>query len=115
MADLTQNSVYRLIAKFDIELPDGRIWRGSLWRRRAYSKSRRFQVHAGDELLFDSEDCHDHGNARHKLETWLAAQTANAAGGNAPSVGETDGDDGERSFQGSRPRLSSQVSSDSEQ
>ena len=72
---MLRTPVYRLVKEFPITLPDGTVWKGSMWARRDGSRCRRFQVRNSAGVgLYDTDDCHDFGNARFKLEQWLATQ-----------------------------------------
>jgi hypothetical protein len=65
----------RLLQSFDITMPDGRQWRGSLLTSPSRSCGRRVQVHdAAGQLLFDSKDCFDLANAQNGLSLWLEEQ-----------------------------------------
>lgn len=65
----------RFIESFEIRLPDGRVWEGTLWRAATRPEGRRIQVRtlAPDSFgLWDSDDCYDWSNATNKLDNWLA-------------------------------------------
>ena len=65
----------RLLQSFDITMPDGREWRGSLLTSQTRSSGRRVQVHeVTGRLLFDSNDCFDQANAQNGLSLWLEEQ-----------------------------------------
>jgi hypothetical protein len=68
--------VQTLIESFPIKLPDGHELLGRLYQTQRRT-GRRITVHeTTGELLFDTDDCYDLGNARNALENWLIEQEA---------------------------------------
>lgn len=67
---------YRLVEEFDIRPAAGGLLKGRLWARLGQGRttSRRIQVWDGAGLVFDSDDCHDQGNACRRLDDWLATR-----------------------------------------
>ena len=62
------------IETFEIRLPDGRVWEGTLWKSATRPEGRRIQVRTlpPDSFgLWDSGDCFCVANATNKLDNWL--------------------------------------------
>jgi len=68
-----------LVEHFDITLPDGRRWQGSVYRHHGPNprwSGRRIVVREtpGGPVLFDTDEQYDLSNAINALDNWLAAQ-----------------------------------------
>ena len=64
-----------LLDQFKINVP-GQDWRGEVYRTQHRATGRRILVREGAEVLFDTGDQYDLGNARNGLENWLAEMLA---------------------------------------
>lgn len=67
---------YRLVEEFAIRPAAGGQLTGRLWAPLGHRRTtrRRIQVLDGAALVFDTDECHDLGNACWKLDAWLAAR-----------------------------------------
>lgn len=72
-----------LIERVPIPLPNGRVVQGSLYRSPTRASGRRIIVTDRKAMLFDTDWQFDLGNARFKVETWLASLEANSKQGAA--------------------------------
>lgn len=65
------SAAYRLLNTELIGPEDDRLT-VTMWARLPLSSSRRYQIRDGaGALLYDTDDCHDSGNALHAAMTWL--------------------------------------------
>lgn len=64
----------KTIEQFDVRLPDGRDWTGSLYATKRRGGRRIIIRDLHGDLLFDTDDCFDFANAQNKVEIWLRRQ-----------------------------------------
>lgn len=80
----------RKIEDFNITLPDGRVWVGSLYAHlseNARRGGRRIVVRDLDgAVLFDTDEAYDLGNATNALDLWLLPQVRGMTAGAVPAA-----------------------------